>query len=252
MNKAIIAVLLMAAFNANASKNNEGCQGNCPTTGGSPTSSESSAVGLGLGVGIGGDSSASVGDIKNTASGGSAAVVGSGNSHNLNSNKAEGGTGIGFGGSAHQGQQQGQAQQQAQSTDARSQNDNRSNASGNATSVNVGGDVYEAKRNAPGIVGGSVFPTATCKAGFGIGGSGPAGGGLLNIATTDRECQVIVLAQNFDAYGERETACKLLLTTKTWARAIKKNPALAEIACKAKPAPVAVPHAELAPRTPRG
>lgn len=102
--------------------------------------------------------------------------------------------------------------------------DNRSSASGNTTTVT--GDTYEAKRNAPSIAGSIVFPSASCKGGFGIGGSGVNGGGLLNVATTDKECQTILLGDHFATIGHRDVACELFKTTKAWDRALKKNPNL--------------------------
>lgn len=150
------------------------------------------------------------------------------------------------------GQMQGQSSTnvlgQAQNTDASSANanDNRSSANGNATTV--GGQTvnlsstYVQKRNAPSISGGTVFPTASCKGGFGIGGSGPAGGGLLNIATTDKECQTILLGDHFAAIGMPETACDLYKVTKTWERALKKNPNIRAV-CDAVVTPAAAPAA---------
>lgn len=271
MKMTVLSVLLAASFGAGATNNNPpndcGNHGNnCQPSSGdnefsSHANSSSNSTGIGVGFGIGGDSSASVGDIRNTNTAAGGSVVGSGNSSNHNSaTGGQGGSAVavgGKGGSAHQGQIQGQQMSQGQSTDvnASSSNDNRSNASGNATNVNIGGDTYQAKRNAPAIMAGNVFPTASCKSGFGIGGSGTAGGGLLNIATTDKECQVVVLSQNFSAIGRDETACLLLKTTKTWERSIKKDPALASLDCSPKPAPAAAPvlvAPELAPRIPRG
>lgn len=262
MKMSVMAALLAASFGAGATNNHN----NPPPKGGdnefsANSQSSSHSTGIGVGVGIGGDSSASVGDIRNTNTAAGGSVIGSGNSYNHNSaTGGQGGSAVavgGKGGSAHQGQVQGQIQGQSTDVNASSSNDNRSNASGNATNVNIGGDTYQAKRNAPSIMAGSVFPTASCKSGFGIGGSGAAGGGLLNIATTDKECQTVVLSQNFSAIGRDETACLLLKTTRTWERSVKKDPALASLDCSPKPAPapVVVPALvapEIAHRVPRG
>jgi len=243
----ILAALIAISFSASATNDKNPCGNsgnNCDTGGGNASATGGNAyasAAAGAVAGAAAGANASVCDVTNAAQGGAGG-----------SSVAFGGAG-GRGGDANQAQGQQQGQQQSnigingqqqsassdqsqsstntQTTDASSRNDNRSNASGNATNVNIGGDTYQTKRNAPGIVGGSVFPTATCKAGFGIGGSGAAGGGLINIATTDKECQTIVLSQNFAAIGKNETACELLKVTKTWARAVKKNPALAE-SCK--------------------
>ena len=226
-----------------------------------------------------------VGDIRNT----NTAFGGAGGQGGDSTAIAVGGQGGrgGDGGNAFQGQGQnqgqGQGQDQSQSnfgvnsqgqsskntnivgqtTDASSQNDNRSSANGNATTVggqqvNISTHV-QAKRNAPSISGGTVFPTASCKGGFGIGGSGPAGGGLLNIATTDRECQTVLLGDHFAAIGMPETACDLYKTTKTWERALAKNPNIRAV-CDAPAVTTSTNSAESAPapveytqpRNPRG
>lgn len=261
---ALAALALVAASPAFASNSN-GCQGNCPSDGGgTATSSATGGTALagaaavaGAAAGAVSGSNVDIGDIRNTNT--NIAAGGEG---------GKGGTGIGFGGSAHQGQAQGQQQgqitdvRQGQLTavDASSANDNRSTASGNATtvggqSVNINTHV-QAKRNAPSISGGTVFPTASCKGGFGIGGSGPAGGGLLNIATTDKECQTILLGDHFAAIGMPETACDMYKTTKTWDRAVAKNPnirAACDAPAPAAAAPVAPPVVEYTqPREARG
>lgn len=84
--------------------------------------------------------------------------------------------------------------------------------------------VYKGVRNAPSVALGSVYPTATCQGGLGIGGSGVNGSGLLNFSFTKKECETVVLAQNFAAIGMPETSCDILKTTKAWKRAAKANP----------------------------
>lgn len=205
-------------------------------------------AGAAAGAASGSYSDASVGDVSNTAV--NTAFGGAGG------RGGDGGNAAAFGGDAKQSQSNvginGQSLDskisnsvgQAQNTDASSANanDNRSSANGNAT--NVGGQTVnissnvQAKRNAPSISGGTVFPTASCKGGFGIGGSGAAGGGLLNIATTDKECQTVLLGDHFASIGMPETACDLYKTTKTWERALKKNPNI-RAACDAPVPPVA-------------
>jgi hypothetical protein len=73
------------------------------------------------------------------------------------------------------------------------------------------------------------------------------GSGLLNFSYSKKECETIVLAQNFASIGMPETSCDLLKTTKAWNRAAAINPKLvAECEPKAPPvaeapAPVAAP-----------
>lgn len=215
------------------------------------------------------------------------AVGGAGGQGGAGGKGGEGGTGIGIGGSAHQGQAQGQDQSQkqgqgqsqgqvtdvdtrtstststaqGQSQDASSQNsnDNRSNASGNSTSV--GGQsvsfnsTYVAKRNAPGAYAPSVYPTATCQKSVSLGFSGLWGGGSTGMSYSDKECQTTVLAQNLAAIGMTDTACDVLKTSDTWARAVKANPELANVSCRLAPpaAPAAPPVVEYTvPREARG
>lgn len=87
----------------------------------------------------------------------------------------------------------------------------------NSTSVTT-------ERSAPSVAVGSIYPTATCQAGMGVGGSGVSGSGLINFSWTKKECSTVVLAQNFMAIGMPETSCELLKTTASWKRAMKDNP----------------------------
>jgi hypothetical protein len=129
MKMYVLAVLMLAAFNASATNNGSGCQGNCPSTGGGTTNNEANShanggngyggdggngtgvgVGVGVGLGLGGEggkggAGGQGGDGGSAiASGGhGGSVAGSGNSANLNSNTAKGGN-------ASQGQLQGQQQ----------------------------------------------------------------------------------------------------------------------------------------------
>jgi len=287
MNKALLAVLLMAALNANATKNSEGCQGNCPSTGGGPTSSESSAVGVGLGVGlgvgIGGDSSANVGDIKNTATGGAggsalsvseggkggdggnAALIGSGNS------SAQGGEAKAYGGKQSQGQHQSStsgavsgsksiAQMASENTNrinASSANDNRSSANGNTTVTNVGGDSTLVERNAPPVFLGNLSATMSCSGGFNAGASDRNGSGAFGFTWISGDCRSVVIGREFVGIGMPDVACRVWKTTKGYKRAVKADPSLADVDCTIKPSPApvvapAVVAPELEPRIPRG
>lgn len=235
-------------------------------TGGDATATGGNASAIGTGGTAFGGAGGSVGDIRNTNSATGGSVLGSGNSTNTNVNTALGGAG----GSAVQGQQQGQGQlqgqhqsnvgingqqqgqstdvatststQQGQSQDASSQNanDNRSNASGNSTSTSVGGQsvsyssssTYVAKRNAPGAYAPSVYPTATCQKSISLGFSSLWGGGAAGGSYADKECQTVVLAQNLASIGMTDTACDVLKTSDTWARAVQANPDLANVSCR--------------------
>lgn len=99
------------------------------------------------------------------------------------------------------------------------------NATGGAASATNNGNAnvslnqtYEAKRNAPAIAAPSIYPTAGCQAGVSMGGSGPGGAGLLGFSFTKKECEIVVLAQNFASIGMTDTACDILKTTKAFQR----------------------------------
>lgn len=85
---------------------------------------------------------------------------------------------------------------------------------------------YRAVRNAPSVALGSVFPTASCQGGFGIGGSGVNGSGLLNFSFTKKECETFLLAQHFMSIGMPDISCEILKTTKSFKRALKQYPEL--------------------------
>lgn len=85
---------------------------------------------------------------------------------------------------------------------------------------------YHAVRNAPSVALGSVFPTASCQGGFGLGGSGVNGSGLLNFSFTKKECETFLLAQHFMSIGMPDISCEILKTTKSFKRALKQYPEL--------------------------
>ena len=115
-----------------------------------------------------------------------------------------------------------------------------SNSISSSSSMSHSGDsaannslTVNSTRNAPAVIAAAVYPTAGCQAGFGIGGSGVNGGGLVNFSFTKKECEKVVLAQNFAAIGMPDTACKILATTKAFKRAGIK------VDCTPAPIPVA-------------
>lgn len=238
---------------------------NQPTASGGAGGNGGNAIANG-GYGYGG--SANVGDIRNTNSATGGSVLGSGNSTSSNINTAlggQGGTGIGVGvgGSAaqHQGQQQGQGQQQSNvgingqqqsnsnAVDASSQNanDNRSTASGNTTNVGpttVGGQQasnatnvstsYVSQRNAPPVYLGNVAATVSCAGGFQAGGSQSGGSGALGFTWISPDCKQVVAGQNMQSLGMVDVACRIFKATDGYKRAVKRDPALADVDCTAK------------------
>lgn len=130
-----------------------------------------------------------------------------------------------------QGQAQGQEQSQTASSDQ--EQSQSANNEGNSQQTHITSN-YKGVRNAPSVALGSVYPTAGCQGGFGIGGSGVNGSGLLNFSFTKKECETVVLAQNFAALGMPETSCDILKTTKAWKRAVKANPEIAAV-CDPQP-----------------
>lgn len=166
---------------------------------------DASALGVGVGVAVAGAVSGS--ESTALAAGGAGGAGGQGGA---------GGAG-GAGGSSDS------------SSDSSASSDNALNLTQN----------YKGVRNAPSVIGGTIYPTAGCERGFGIGGSGPNGGGLLNFSYGKGECETVVLAQNFAQIGMPETACDLLKTTKSWKRALKANPKLAANCEPKTPDPIA-------------
>lgn len=113
---------------------------------------------------------------------------------------------------------------QTQSAEAHSEGSQAS--SDNSVAIT---STYRGVRNAPSVALGGVFPTADCQGGFGLGGSGINGSGLLNFSFSKKECQLVVLAQNFAALGMPDVSCEILKTTKAWQNAVKRNPNLAAV-----------------------
>lgn len=169
------------------------------------------AVGIGVGVALSGSESTAAA----AAEGGDALAL------------AQGGKG-GAGGNGGAGGAGGQSSSDS-SSDSSASSDNALNLTQN----------YKGVRNAPSVIGGTIYPTAGCERGFGIGGSGVNGGGLLNFSYGKKECETIVLAQNFAQIGMPETSCDLLKTTKAWQRAVKANPKLAANCEPKTPDPIA-------------
>jgi hypothetical protein len=94
---------------------------------------------------------------------------------------------------------------------------------GNASSggnVQSTSDVVE--RSAPSVGLGVIAPNG-CGAGVQGGGSGTGGAGMLGFAWTTSECYAFILAQAYNAVGDRKTACLVLNTTNAARRAAKRG-----------------------------
>lgn len=242
------AVLLLStpAFAGNDRDDNS-CKGNCPTTGGGPTTATSSSTGVGVGVGVGigqgGSASAtggaasatggSVGDIdvRGGAGGSASSSLGS-----LNKFGGDGGSVVGSGNSAQgqdQGQLQGQGQQQGQIAasdqtqgqsltnsntlgQANSQTvggQNASTASSSTTTVTVHGD--EAQKRAP-VSTAMAFGSAgvgagMCRFGPGAGIQGIAAGASLSLPIfKDYDCVTIAKAELIFKAAGAEAAVQYL------------------------------------------
>jgi hypothetical protein len=100
-----------------------------------------------------------------------------------------------------------------------SQTANGGNASnlGNAQSVNVS---HSGVRNAPSVAQGALI-TSGCGFGGNAGGSNVNGAGFLGISFTTNECYLYMLAQSFSAIGMPDTACDVLLSTRSARHAFK-------------------------------
>ncbi len=67
-----------------------------------------------------------------------------------------------------------------------------------------------------------------CGAGAQGGGSNTRGAMMAGFAWTTDECYAFILAQSFQAIGDRQSACEILLTTNAAKRAVKRG---AKMAC---------------------
>lgn len=244
MKSSIIAIALMASIPAWASKDQSGgCQGNCPTTGGTSNVSNNNATAIGIGLG---------------GQGGTGGQGGQGGAGGTAQANAQGGIGLGFGGaggsvahsgnsnnenrnansnvnSAKQGQQQGQGQSQANRNTVR--NDNHSSAEGGsatsygsvattANSVNVEGDnvTYQAARipvataYAPNIA-----PTAVCMGSTSIGGQGMSFGVSIGSSWTDANCMLLEQVRTVSVVlGQKDVAAEMMMAIPAYAEAVDR------------------------------
>lgn len=244
----IIALLLASASAFATNPPNNSNNGNHATA-----DADASAVGIGVGIaGVKNDvTNTNVGingqhqgqsldnDVRNSnVNGQHQSNVGVNTSVNDLSNRNVNGQGQG----QHQGQGQDQSQSassdQSQTQSAASNQDQSQSANneGNSQSTTIN-QSYKAVRNAPSFAIASVYPTAGCQAGVSLGGSGVNGGGGLAFSLTKKECEAVVLAQNFAAIGMPDTSCDILKTTKAFKRAAKQIPALKDVSCEPKAPP---------------
>lgn len=180
--------------------------------------SDASASGVGLGIGVG---VAEGGDAVAVAQGGkggsadarsaSGAVAGAQSGDSVSS-----ATSGDSAATATSGDSSATQSQEAYSEGSNASSDN---------SVNIT-STYRGVRNAPSVALGSIFPTASCQAGVGIGGSGVNGSGLFNFSFTKKECEAFLLAQHFVSIGMPDISCEILKTTKAFQRAVKIYPQL--------------------------
>ena len=77
-------------------------------------------------------------------------------------------------------------------------------------------------RQAPSVAEGSIIISG-CAVSGNAGGSNTHGSAFLGIGFTTPECYAFILAQAYQAVGEKQTACQILNTTNAAQRAIKRG-----------------------------
>lgn len=220
MKKVLLIAALFAVSAAQATGINTGDTTNNNQTYNQPGANANGYGGQGGSGGAGGSSvagaaalagavsSASVGDVKSSATGGS--VLGSGNSSNKNDN-----TNL-------QGQQQGQGQSQSSKSNAQ-QAQSTENANNSKQSVTVNGDTYEAAHipvstaYAP-----NVSPTAVCalsaSGGLSVSTFSISGGGTW----IDENCVLLEQVRRANEIGQREIAAEMMMDVPAYAKAAKR------------------------------
>ena len=247
MKKLVIAAACFAAMNAFASQTNNGCQGNCPDTGGTTTNNiQGGAGGTGYG-GAGGNGFGGIG-IGMGGSGGSGGQGGQGGTGgNAVATGGTGGSVVGSGNSSNrndlsqgqlQGQLQGQQQGQKQSSNNRNDNSNSSNNSSRNTSTSYGsvattaqsltvqGDVttYQAAKipvataYAPNIA-----PTAVCMGSTTAGGQGMSFGVSFGTSWTDSNCMLLEQVRTVSVVlGQKDVAAEMMMAVPAYAEAVNR------------------------------
>ena len=146
------------------------------------------------------------------------------NSHavsNSNSHATGGAGGAGgSGGSAVSGVKESGNSTNTNSVSSGSSSVSQGGAAFNGGNVQSSTDVVE--RSAPSVGLGVIAPNG-CGAGVQGGGSGTGGAGMLGFAWTTSECYAFILAQSYNAIGDRKTACLVLNTTNAARRAAKRG-----------------------------
>jgi len=140
----------------------------------------------------------------------------------------------------HQGQFQGQAQLATAISDNRNTNSNvNSNENTNANvnhnraessvgnvNASIASDAvsvtYSEARNAPSMGQGS-FAISGCAVGGNAGGSNTSGSAFLGFGWTPLECYKFMLAQAYQAIGEKQAVCDILRKTKAGEALIKEG-----------------------------
>lgn len=233
MKKMIIAAAVALGMSgAFAAQTNTGCQGNCTgDTTNNTTNQGGTANGYGgtggIGIGMGGAGGNGGSGIGVGGNGGS--VVGSGNS---SASGGHGGSVVGSGNSSSVGT--GGSVKNAGNSNNRNdnRNDNNSNATSygsvattaQSTSVNVGGDVYQAPRipvstaYAP-----NIMPTAVCMGSSSMGGQGMSFGFSLGTSWTDSNCMLLEQVRTVSVVlGQKEVAQEMMMAVPAYADAVKR------------------------------
>ena len=121
---------------------------------------------------------------------------------------------------AQQNQGQQQVQSQGQHQVANGGNATASNT-GDVQATNVNASSYGV-RQAPSVGEGTIIISG-CAVSGNAGGSNTHGSAFLGIGFTTSECYAFILAQAYQAVGEKQTACQILNTTNAAARAVKRG-----------------------------
>lgn len=237
MIAAAAAVCVLGMGSAFAAQTNTGCQGNCPTDGGTTTNNVQGGAGYGgnggsaVGVGMGGNGGAGGSGVGVGLGGSGGSVVGSGNSSAVG---GAGGAVVGSGNSSATGggvKDSGNSKNQNANRNS-NRNNNQSSATNegnNATqgqTVNVAGDTtnYQAPRipvstaYAP-----NIMPTAVCMGSSSVGGQGMSFGFSLGSSWTDSNCMLLEQVRTVSVVlGQKEIAAEMMMAVPAYAEAVKR------------------------------
>lgn len=246
----LAAALLAVSFTATAGNNNGPDYGDVTTnnnqaynnpsaTGGTAIANGGSAhagasANAGAAAGAISGSNSSVGDVTNIAAGGAG-----GRGGEANQSQGQHQSNIGINGQSQsntgvnkQGQEQSASSDQSQSQGIQSS----IGATGSGNATNVGGQntsvSFKTERNAPPVYLGGLTATMSCSGSFQAGSSSQGGSGAFGLSWISGDCRSVVAADKFRELGMVDTSCRILKTTKGFARAAKKDPSLKDISCE--------------------